>query len=127
MKDKENNQILINSFRGKYFFLSNFYPCQINYKGKTYQSTEAAFQAQKVLNDAIQWKFTGLSPRDARTYGKKVELRPDWEDVKDEIMDVELLACRLAEFLNENYKELLCARYKLENTDIYDAPNGLGP
>lgn len=37
--------------------------------------------------------------------------------VKDEIMDVELLACRLAEFLNENYKELLCARYKLENTD----------
>lgn len=37
--------------------------------------------------------------------------------VKDEIMDVELLACRLAEFLNENYKELLCTRYKLENTD----------
>ena len=37
--------------------------------------------------------------------------------VKDEIMDVELLACKLAEFLNENYQELLCARYKLENTD----------
>ena len=37
--------------------------------------------------------------------------------VKDEIMDVELLACKLAEFLNENYRELLCARYKLENTD----------
>ena len=37
--------------------------------------------------------------------------------VKDEIMDVELLACKLAEFLNENYRELLCARYKLDNTD----------
>ena len=37
--------------------------------------------------------------------------------VKDEIMDVELLACKLAEFLNENYRELLCARYKLENTE----------
>ncbi len=37
--------------------------------------------------------------------------------VKDEIMDVELLACKLAEFLNENYPELLCARYKLENTE----------
>ncbi len=37
--------------------------------------------------------------------------------VKDEIMDIELLACKLAEFLNENYRELLCARYKLENTD----------
>ncbi|MBO5734259.1 MAG: ribosome biogenesis GTPase YlqF [Clostridia bacterium] len=37
--------------------------------------------------------------------------------VKDEIMDIELLACKLAELLNENYRELLCARYKLENTD----------
>jgi len=37
--------------------------------------------------------------------------------VKDEIIDVELLACKLAEFLNENYRELLCARYKLENTE----------
>jgi len=37
--------------------------------------------------------------------------------VKDEIMDIELLACKLAEFLNEHYKELLCCRYKLENTD----------
>ena len=37
--------------------------------------------------------------------------------IKDEIMDVELLVCKLAEFLNENYRELLCTRYKLENTD----------
>ncbi len=37
--------------------------------------------------------------------------------VKDEIMDIELLACKLSEFLNENYRELLCARYKLENTE----------
>lgn len=37
--------------------------------------------------------------------------------VKDEVIDVELLACKLAEFLNENYRELLCARYKLENTE----------
>lgn len=37
--------------------------------------------------------------------------------VKDEIMDIELLACKLAEFLNENYREMLCNRYKLENTE----------
>ena len=37
--------------------------------------------------------------------------------IKDEIMDVELLACKLAEFLNKNYKTALCERYKLENTD----------
>jgi len=37
--------------------------------------------------------------------------------VKDEIMDTELLACHLAEFLNTNYKELFCARYKLNDTE----------
>ncbi len=37
--------------------------------------------------------------------------------IKDEIMDIELLACKLAEFLNKNYKTALCERYKLENTD----------
>jgi len=37
--------------------------------------------------------------------------------VKDEIMDIELLACKLAEFLNENYQEMFLNRYKLENTD----------
>ena len=37
--------------------------------------------------------------------------------IKDEIMDTELLACRLASFLNENYRELFCTRYKLENTE----------
>lgn len=37
--------------------------------------------------------------------------------VKDEIMDTELLACKLSEFLNEEYRELFCARYKLTGTD----------
>lgn len=31
--------------------------------------------------------------------------------VKDVILDTEYLACRLLEFLEENYKELLCERY----------------
>lgn len=37
--------------------------------------------------------------------------------IKDEIMDTELLACKLSEFLNENYKGLFCERYKLSDTD----------
>ena len=37
--------------------------------------------------------------------------------IKDEIMDTELLACKLAEFLNENYCESFCTRYKLSDTD----------
>ncbi len=37
--------------------------------------------------------------------------------IKDEIMDTELLACKLAELLNARYRDLFCARYKLEDTE----------
>lgn len=37
--------------------------------------------------------------------------------IKDEIMDTEELACKLAEFLNTHYRAEFCARYKLENTE----------
>lgn len=37
--------------------------------------------------------------------------------IKDEIIDVETLACRLLEFLNQTYRAQLCARYKLEDTE----------
>lgn len=43
----------INSFRGEYSWLSNFHPCQIEYEGILYQSTECAYVAAKthdVLN-----------------------------------------------------------------------------
>lgn len=37
--------------------------------------------------------------------------------IKDEIMNTELLAYSLCEFLRDNYAELLCARYKLDGVD----------
>lgn len=37
--------------------------------------------------------------------------------IKDEIIDVETLACRLLEFLNQTYQAQLCTRYKLEDTE----------
>lgn len=39
--------------------------------------------------------------------------------IRDEIMDVEMLACNLLEFLRDNYKDMLCVRYKLTE-DISD-------
>ena len=38
--------------------------------------------------------------------------------VKDQIMDTEFLACRLLEFLKENYNDLLEARYGITTGDI---------
>lgn len=39
-------------FRGRYYFLSNFYPCSIEIDGVRYESAEAAFQGQKSAQHA---------------------------------------------------------------------------
>jgi len=77
----------ISLFNGKYRFLSNFYPCTIEFEGITYPSTEHAYQAAKTTNDIIRKRMSHLhSPGEAKREGNKVTLRPDWEAVKDNIM-----------------------------------------
>jgi ribA/ribD-fused uncharacterized protein len=77
---------MINSFRGEYYFLSNFYNAPVTYQGVTYQNNEAAFQAQKCVNECIKSSFATLSASDAKHFGRKVTLRNDWEQVKVAIM-----------------------------------------
>ena len=74
----------IDEFRGKYFFLSNFYNVKVTYDGLTYLNNEAAFQAQK--NPERAKEFLNLNPSEAKRLGRRVKLRTDWEDVKDDIM-----------------------------------------
>lgn len=76
----------INSFRGEYYFLSNFYPAPVCYAGIRYQNNEAAYQAQKVLDEHERRQFTNLNPSQAKAKGLKVKLRPDWESVKEQAM-----------------------------------------
>lgn len=78
--------IMINKFRGKYYFLSNFYEADVEYDGITYNNNEAAFQAQKVLDDSRKLRFKDLNPRRAKQLGRRVKLRSDWEKVKDTYM-----------------------------------------
>jgi len=77
---------MIDCFDGKYAFLSNFYNCPVTYNGLTYQNNEAAFQAQKTLDENARKEFTNLQPNLAKRKGRRVSLRPDWEEVKDDIM-----------------------------------------
>ena len=77
---------MIDSFEGKYYFLSNFYHVDVKYDGIVYNNTEAAFQAQKVLDDSEKLSFSNLSPRKAKKLGREVKLREDWRDVKDNYM-----------------------------------------
>ena len=76
---------MIDSFRDEYSFLSNMYSCKVTYKNITYDSTEAAFHAQKCPERAAE--FIGLNPSASKKLGRQVELRSDWEDVKVQIME----------------------------------------
>ena len=76
----------INSFRGEYYFLSNFWSAPVTYDGITYQNAEAAFQAQKVTDKEVQRAFSALGPYEAKRRGRRLALRPDWEEVKVSLM-----------------------------------------
>ena len=75
---------VIDKFDGNYKFLSNYFEYPITYGGITYQSSEAAFQAQKCPERANE--FADLPPNEAKALGRKVPLREDWETIKDNIM-----------------------------------------
>lgn len=77
---------MIDKFNGKYDFLSNFYVAPVTYNGLTFQSNEAAFQAQKTLNEGQRRKFTRMAPNKAKAKGRNVILRSDWEQIKNKIM-----------------------------------------
>lgn len=77
---------MINEFRGKYFFLSNFYEAPIEYNGIHYSNNEAAFQAQKTTNLKMHCCFSFMNPSEAKKMGRKIPLRSDWEQVKESIM-----------------------------------------
>ena len=73
---------MIAEFRKKYFFLSNFYHCTITYKGITYSTSEAAYQAQKTLDNEERLRISKLEPELAKEEGRKLKIREDWEEVK---------------------------------------------
>lgn len=78
---------VIAGFRGDYRWLSNFERCEILYKGIIYKSSEAAYQAQKTTNIKARYIFSKLDARESKTLGKIINIRPDWDDVKLEVME----------------------------------------
>lgn len=76
----------INTFRGKYAFLSNFYAVPVTYKGHKYPSAENAYQAQKTDNLDVIKSLIRCDSKEATVIGKRVRLKPDWNDTKQDIM-----------------------------------------
>lgn len=102
---------VIDRFEKEYSFLSNFYPCVIEYEGITYPTTEHAYQAAKTLNQEHRQTISELpTPGKAKKAGKIVELREDWHDVKFQIMkDI----CKL-KFVQPEFRQKL-----LDTGDAY--------
>ena len=77
---------MINKFSGKYFFLSNFYEAPCRFEGLIFSNSEAAFQSAKTTDVHIRQKFTMMSPSESKEMGRKLKLRSDWEQIKDQVM-----------------------------------------
>lgn len=71
----------------RYRFLSNFQQARIEYDGLVFGNAEAAFQAQKCMSEAEKAQFTNLGPGKSKGVGRRVRLRPDWEEVKLDVME----------------------------------------
>ena len=83
----------IDRFRGEYAFLSNFHRKPFRWQGEVWRTSEAAFQAAKTLDDRERERIRlAPSPAAAKRLGRRADLRPDWEHVKDDVMHSVLLA-----------------------------------
>lgn len=77
----------IYGFFGEHRFLSNFWAAPVMYDGMLFPNNEAAFQAAKCIEPADREPFTAMPPNEAKRAGRRVALRPDWEDVKLAVME----------------------------------------
>lgn len=85
-EDTIHNKDKIAGFTGDYRWLSNFWPCTVFYGGIEYASTEAAYQASKTLDISLRETISTLDAKEAKSTGKSLMLREDWEQVKDTVM-----------------------------------------
>lgn len=103
-------------FNGEFEFMSNFVPCRVTYEGRVYPSTEHAYQAAKSLLDSDRAMIQlAKTAGQSKKLGNLVVLRPDWDEVKEQVM-MELL---IQKFSQPKFMELLLAtgdRY-LEETN----------
>lgn len=82
------------SFRGEYFFLSNFYPCKVVIGGRTFPSSEHAFVSYK--NNSPMWKerctYGDVSAAQIKKEAKSRALVNNWDKIQLSVMEKVLRA-----------------------------------
>lgn len=78
---------MIEIFDGPFAFLSNFYPTKAAFEGVIYRTSEHAFQAAKSTDENVREMIRNCdTPGRAKILGNKIQLRPDWNEIKVDIM-----------------------------------------
>lgn len=89
LKDMLSDPSPIRSFSGTWYFLSNFYylPSVLEFEGDRYPTVEHAYQAAKLENRELRSEIRlSSSPARAKHLGRLVKIRPDWEEIKNDVM-----------------------------------------
>ena len=78
---------MITSFTDQNGFLSNFFFCRVKVHDIEAVTAEHAFQALKTLDNSERHQVLECStPGQAKRMGQRITLRPDWEDIKIDVM-----------------------------------------
>jgi|ERR1019366_3668919 ribA/ribD-fused uncharacterized protein len=78
----------IKGFRGRYRWLSNFWPADVILDGMVFGTVEGAYQAAKTLDLTHRRTIAGLAkPGQAKRFGRKLKVRDDWHEVKLKVME----------------------------------------
>lgn len=100
-----NNLVPIREFRGMFWFLSNFYPSDVEYEGLTYPTVEHAFQAAKFARPEDRAPLTkpSLPASLAKREAQKAELPATWDATALQLME----ALLRSKFSKQNMRALL--------------------
>jgi ribA/ribD-fused uncharacterized protein len=80
---------MIDSFTGPHRFLSNFFPSPINWgPGEVvFPTVEHGFVWHKTTDPLLRETILLIpTPGRVKRFGRKLEIRPDWEDIKLKVM-----------------------------------------
>lgn len=87
----------IDRFDGEHSFLSNFHPSPIWHIGLEFPTVEHAFQWMKTVDPEERESIRLAStPGRAKRLGRRASLRPNWEEIKVDAMEM-LLRIKFAE------------------------------
>lgn len=88
---------MIDDFRGRHYFLSNFHRQPVCIGGDVYPTAEHAYQALKAVRpDERAWIAQSATPLIAKQRGRKVQIVDYWADMRVRVME-QVLAAKFAD------------------------------